>query len=472
VSLRTRALIAVALTVGFYVLALGLAALLLWIAFIPHIPGRLILFCVIGAGAILISIVPRPSRFSPPGPRLNPAGQPRLFAELEGVARAVGEPMPSEVYITPEMNAGVLRRGRRRVMVLGLPLMQVMSISQMRAVLAHEFGHYHGGDTALGPWIYRTRETIDRTLRGVSRASELLQLPFLWYGRMFMRITQSVSRRQELAADELAARTVGSRPMIEGLRALARGAIAFNAYWRYEFVPMIEAGFQPPLADGFEAFMSQPDIVKRSAEAADEQLASARADPYDSHPPDAERIAALAALPPGPEFDQPEPAVSLLDGLPAIDPAILSGILKPGVRLRQVSWNETGTVALLPGWRERVRQQAAMLQGYTAGWLPDLLKYADRLGQSEANAASRSVTSNEARTLGIGLAGAALAAALAGQGWTVESLPGRPVVMRRGESSINPWVELDELASGATDVESWRHRCDELGIRELSLAPA
>ena len=470
-SLRTRALIAVGLTVGFYVLALGLVALLLRIVFLPDMPGRLIVFCLFGAVAILISIVPRPSRFTPPGPQLNPAGQARLFAELEGVARAVGEPMPSEVYITPEMNAGVLRRGRRRVMVLGLPLMQIMSISQMRAVLAHEFGHYHGGDTALGPWIYRTRETIERTLRGVSRASELLQLPFLWYGRMFMRVTQAVSRRQEFAADELAARTVGSRPMIEGLRALARGAIAFNAYWRYEFVPMVEAGFQPPLAEGFEAFLAEPEMMKGATEAAEKELESARTDPYDSHPPDAERIAALAALPPGPELDQPQAAVTLLEGLTMIDPAILIGILKPGVRLRQVSWAETGTLALLPGWHDRVRRQAAMVKGYTVGWLPDLLKYADRLGHSEATASSQTVTPNEARTLGLGLAGAALAATLADSGWTVESLPGRPVVMRSGESPMEPWIEVDKLANGATDVDTWRQRCDELGIRDLSLSP-
>ncbi len=195
-TLRARAMLAVALTIGFYVLAIGLIAVLVRIIFIPHVPGRLLLFCILGAGAIAVSIIPRPSRFVPPGPRLNPAGQPRLFAELEGIARAVGESMPEEVYVTPEMNAGVLQRGRRRVMVLGLPLMQVMTTSQMRAVLAHEFGHYYGGDTRLGPWIYRTRETIERTLSGLSRTSSFLQLPFLWYGRLFLRVRgPSVLRR-------------------------------------------------------------------------------------------------------------------------------------------------------------------------------------------------------------------------------------------------------------------------------------
>lgn len=470
-SLRSRALLAVALTVGFYVLALGLIAGLVAILFIPEVPGRVIGFCIFGAILIAISIIPRPSRFAPPGPLLNPAGQPRLFATLDEVARAVGEPMPAEVYLTPEVNAGVLQRGRRRVMVIGLPLMQIMTVSQMRAVLAHEFGHYHGGDTKLGPWVYRTRETIERTLRTVSRQGALLQLPFLWYGRLFLRVSQGVSRQQEFAADQLAARTVGAKPMIDGLRNLARGSIAFDAYWRQEVVPLVEAGFQPPVAEGFTRFMAEPAIMKDVAAAAAKRLAEARTDPYDSHPPDAERIAALDALPAGPDYTDEPAAVMLVDGVDLIESVLLLGVLKPGLQLRSISWADTGTVALLPGLRERVRRQAGLVGNYTIGWLPELLNYADRLGMSEAKAAGASVGPEQARSLGVGLAGAALANALAQNGWTAESLPGRPIVMRHGDATVEPFAEVNRLARGEVDVDSWQRRCWELGIRDLGLAP-
>ena len=470
-SLRTRALLAAVLTVGFYALALALIAGLVAVLFVPNVPGQAFGFCLIGAIVITISIVPWPRPFVPPGPRLNPAGQPRLFAELQAVAHAVGESMPAEVYVTPEMNAGVLQRGRRRVMVLGLPLMQVMSVPQMRAVIAHEFGHYQGGDTRLGPWIYRTREAIERTLRLASRQSALLQLPFVLYGRMFMRVTQAVSRRQELAADDLAARTVGARPMIDGLRSLARGSIAFGAYWRQEIVPLIEAGFQPPLTEGFHRFLTEPGIMKDVDVATEAVLAHARPDPYDSHPPDAERIAALAKLPPGPEQGDGPPALSLVEGVEAIEPLLLVGMLKPGIQLRRVSWDDVGTVALLPGLRDRVRRQAALVGGYTIGWLPELLKYADRLGQSEASAAGRQVAPDRARSLGVGLAGAALTTALSQNGWTAESLPGRPVVMRRGASTMEPFDAVNKLAQGEVDAETWQRQCWDLGIRDLSLAP-
>ncbi len=429
-SLRLRVVLAVALTFGFYALALGLMAAMVWVLFEPNVPGRVLGFCIFGVVVIGISIIPWPRRFVPPGPLLNPAGQAPLFAELQGVASAVGETMPAEVYISPEMNAGVLVRRRRRVMVLGLPLMQVLTVNEMRAVLAHEFGHYHGGDTRLGPWIYRTREAIERIVQNASRQSAILQIPFLWYGRMFMRITQAVSRRQELTADALAARTFGAAAMIGGLRALARGSAAWSAYWRTEVVPLLEAGFQPPIADGFQRFLSEPQVKEGAEKAAQELLSQARSDPYDSHPPDTERIAALGSMPSGPDDPAGPPAATLVNSI------------------------------------------EAMLRDYSVGWLPELVKYADRLGRSETAAAGRQLTADQTRSLGVGLAGAAFATALADSGWTAESLPGRPVAMRHGEVTIEPFLEVNRMARGEVDAPAWQQRCVELGIRDLPLAPS
>ena len=78
--------------------------------------------------------------------------------------------MPEDVYLT----FGGERRGdaafaAHRVMIVGVPLMHILSERQLRGVIAHEFGHYSGGDTRLGPWIYRTRETIGRTIAPAQR---------------------------------------------------------------------------------------------------------------------------------------------------------------------------------------------------------------------------------------------------------------------------------------------------------------
>ncbi|HKP77249.1 MAG TPA: M48 family metallopeptidase, partial [Longimicrobiaceae bacterium] len=136
-SLAGRAVLAVLLFIGFYVLALGIAA---GLAYIPYaevvythrVTARLDLFCIIAAGIIVWSILPRPDRFRPPGPRLTAQEQPRLFRAIEEVAAATGQGMPAEVYAVSDLNAWVMQRGgfmgfgSRRVMGLGLPLMQVL----------------------------------------------------------------------------------------------------------------------------------------------------------------------------------------------------------------------------------------------------------------------------------------------------------------------------------------------------------
>ena len=178
-SLAGRAVLAVGLLLGCYILALGIAGVLICLPYAEWtyagtLHPKLAWFCILGAGVILWSILPRPDRFIPPGPPLEPKEHPKLFEALAGIAEATKQQMPSEVYLIAEVNAWVMDRsgimgfGRRRVMGLGLPLLQVLSMSQFRAVLAHEFGHFHGGDTKLGPWVYKTRAAIGRTLEGLA----------------------------------------------------------------------------------------------------------------------------------------------------------------------------------------------------------------------------------------------------------------------------------------------------------------
>ena len=57
-------------------------------------------------------------------------------------AQAAGERLPDEVYLTLEVNAAVLEIGRhRRVLIVGLPLLRLLSQRALRSVIAHELGH-------------------------------------------------------------------------------------------------------------------------------------------------------------------------------------------------------------------------------------------------------------------------------------------------------------------------------------------
>jgi len=94
-SLAGRFAAAIALTIGFYLLALLIALALIVgpvYVWLEGGPGNLwvAIFGVVTGVTILVAIVPRPLPFTPPGPRIQPSDQPRLMAAVEEVARATG----------------------------------------------------------------------------------------------------------------------------------------------------------------------------------------------------------------------------------------------------------------------------------------------------------------------------------------------------------------------------------------------
>jgi len=134
-SLALRGFLAIGLMVGFYGLALAVVLGLLYIpyaefVYLNRLHIKLVLICLAGAAVVFWSVVPRPDRFLPPGPELIASHQPELFRLLESVRHETGQSAPKNVYLILDVNAWVAQRGgfmgfgSKRVMGLGLPLMQ------------------------------------------------------------------------------------------------------------------------------------------------------------------------------------------------------------------------------------------------------------------------------------------------------------------------------------------------------------
>jgi Zn-dependent protease with chaperone function len=480
-SLAGRALLAVVLMIGFYILAVAIAAGLIYIPYAEvtyanRIHPKLAIVCVIGALAILWSVLPRFDRFESPGPQLTRAQHPRLFEELDGVARSVNQAMPAEVYLVPDVNAWVTQRGgimgfgSRRVMGLGLPLMRTLTRSQFRAVLAHEFGHYHGGDTKLGPWIYKTRGAIGRTLESLGDGS-WLQLPFHWYGKIFLRITHAISRRQEFVADELAARAIGSQPLIGGLRKIHGVAPAFNAYWFNECAPVLNAGFRPPLTEGFRQFVQAGKIAEAIDKQIDEELKIGKADPYDTHPPLRERIAAVEHLPPGDFGSDDPPAITLLSDVPALESQLLATLVKPEAlgKLKPIDWGEVCAQVYLPQWTALLKANTDVLSGVTPESLPQLAADVKTFGNRCRDHAGEKPDDEHAEDLAGAVIGAALTVLLANRGAKADALPGQPIVVTVGTTTLEPFTALRSLAQNSLSAEVWQRQCNEFGIAGMDL---
>jgi Zn-dependent protease with chaperone function len=477
-SLTTRAIVALLLMIGFYVLALGIAGGLLWLAYADwayrNSIDRLEIALVIAAGLILWSILPRVDRFEAPGPLVNREREPRLFAEISSIAQATGQEMPHEVYFIPEVNAWVAQRGgiggmgSRRIMALGVPLMALLTVSQFRAVLAHEFGHYHAGDTKLSPWVYKTRVAILRTVKNLSsHRSYLAYLSYLfkWYAEMFLRVTLAISRAQEYAADQLAARFAGSKALAEGLKQLHRGDTAWMTYLRNEVGPVLSAGFLPPLSPGLSHFLAAPQISRPVEASLQEELAQGKADPFDSHPSLRERLAALEETASSANQD-PRPCLDLLDDLQSADSSFVSaaGIDQP---LRPVSWDDTLEKVWQPEWQQRVSSQREVLQGVYARDLGELFASGE-LGKRLKDPPGVYLTTEQRRDMASGLAGCALALALYRSGWAFHTLPGEAYCEKNGRR-LEPFALTADLKADKVAQEKWKELCEASGISDLSL---
>ena len=470
------------LMVGFYAFSLAIAGGLLWIpyasyAYLDRIDGRLALFCIIGAGTILWALVPRIDRFEPPGPRLTPGNAPYLFTIIEGVATTTAQPRPEEVYLLPDVNAFVTHRGgfmgfgSKRVMGVGLPLLKALSPAELRSVIAHEFGHFVSGDVALGPWIYKTRAAIFRAIEGMN--GSVLQWLFTTYGKMFMRMTMQISREQEFVADATAARVAGVAAAMSALKRVEVIAPAYNSFFSNEVMPVFRAGYLPPLNEGFDRYLADPDMAKLFHDYARQSALGAEAGEYDSHPPTIERVAALTRLnykvaqnprdATGTLLKDPDRHVrALLDFMYGKDNV---------VKLKPIKWDEVGGKVYATMWTAIVEEHARWLGTLTADQIPSDKKWFIKRGAELAVMHNRpDAAPDEHIDYAKHVLMCAIGATLVRTGWIIETAPGRPLTVVKNGRRFEPHLVLEQLGEGTKKVDDWKAECASLGLTGIQLA--
>lgn len=192
--------------------------------------------------------------FSRPGGQIDdieihPQEHPDFFAFLNRLADETGAPRPRRVYLSSRVNAAVfydlsiinLFWPSRKNLEIGLALVNVLTVAEFKAVLAHEFGHFAQRSMALGRWVYiaqqiagqliAKRDAFDNFLKSMSYTDpriawiawilslivwairSLLELLF----RVVVLAQRSLSREMELQADLVAVAVSGSDALVHAL---------------------------------------------------------------------------------------------------------------------------------------------------------------------------------------------------------------------------------------------------------------
>jgi len=185
--------------------------------------------------------------------------QPQLFAFINRLATETQAPKPKRIFISADVNAGVFYDSSfwsmffpvKKNLKIGLGLVNTINISEFKAVMAHEFGHFSQKSMKFGSYFYNFNKVIynmlfdnegyHQALNSWARIHSILRL-MAYINVYIIKGMQSIlkqvylivnktymglSREMEFQADAIAAGVAGSNQMISSLR---RTDLGYSSY--------------------------------------------------------------------------------------------------------------------------------------------------------------------------------------------------------------------------------------------------
>lgn len=297
-----------------------------------------------------------------PGVPISPEEAPELFQLIEETAREAGLRGPRKVFLSYVPNAMVFSRSSiwniffpvRRNLMIGLGLLYFTNRSELKAVLAHEFGHFGQKTVRVGSAVYIGYSIVNNIISGRGPVDALLArlgpLPAsvaLWIiGPVLTRLAGFVQRgygkmqkEMEYGADAVSADIVGNRAAVSAMYksdVIASRVAVYNDILGH----LASSSGKAPQSywGGYEAFLemsSEWDGFAISAERLEEAPLSSFPESrvkieniWETHPSSRERVASIRSV------KRPEKEVDRRKALEMVDPAVFE---KVSARLFQES---------------------------------------------------------------------------------------------------------------------------------------
>ncbi|WP_264543909.1 MULTISPECIES: M48 family metallopeptidase [Flavobacterium] len=191
--------------------------------------------------------------------KLNREEHNELFDFIHQICTETGAPKPKSIYVDPDVNAYVrytniwmsLILPTKKDLTIGLGLVSTLNLSEFKAVMAHEFGHFAQKSMKIGSYIHSANTIIHDMIFTRDKWDDILDqwrnsdirlsaaawviTPVIWLIRkalelfyMFLNLMHSsLSREMEFNADKVAVKSAGSVAIVSALWKLDYG---FN-YW-------------------------------------------------------------------------------------------------------------------------------------------------------------------------------------------------------------------------------------------------
>lgn len=178
--------------------------------------------------------------------------EPYIFELIAKIVKEANTDFPKRIYLCPDVNAAVFYDSSfwsmffpiRKNLMIGLGLVNSVSINELKAILAHEFGHFSQRSMKVGSYVYNVNQIIYNMLYDNESYDSLVYKwssingYFTFFVGIAVKIVQgiqsilkvvyeiininymSLSREMEFHADEVAANIAGSEPLITSLMRL------------------------------------------------------------------------------------------------------------------------------------------------------------------------------------------------------------------------------------------------------------
>jgi tetratricopeptide (TPR) repeat protein len=243
-----------------------------------------------------------------PGRSLRRDEAPGLWALTQQVAQSVGTRAIDEIRVTPGTDLAVYERGSfrerrqdkaRRILILGVGVLNDFSQNAFRAVLAHEYGHFTHRDTAGGDVALRVNADMMKFAHVMARSGQAvwwnIAFQFLRvYHFIFRRISHGATRLQEVLADRVAVHIYGAKAFKEGLSHVVRRAIEFDHLASKEINEAVSA--RRVVQNLYELPEAAGDEIVRTIEAEVNKAINRQTTEDDTHPSPVRRFSLASRI--------------------------------------------------------------------------------------------------------------------------------------------------------------------------------